>query len=84
MEEGTVKKMTWLYLVPVYIALWLWTWGALMADIQHLSDVNWANREYRSDLGFSCAIALLPPFWLLSPFMTGFYEHGWQLSRRTE
>lgn len=32
----------------------------------------------RSDLGFSALYSIIPPFWIASMLVTGFWEHGFQ------
>jgi len=74
--------------IPFCIAIWFWTWGVLMADIEFgnpmldpISECKFNSQHYRNHLAASCFFAMLPPLWLFSPFVTGFYEHGWTLSR---
>lgn len=68
------------------ILMWYETWAALFADVQAIGSISFANRNYREQLGVSCFFALLPPIWIGAPFMTGFYEHGWNwtFKRRTQ
>lgn len=66
----------------VCLVMYIWTFGACVADTQNWFGVAYAQEHYRKDLGFCGGWSLLPPAWLLSPFVTGFYEHGWQITRR--
>ncbi len=36
-----------------------------------------AREEYRHDLALSIGVSLLVFTWVATPFLTGFYEHGW-------
>ncbi len=66
----------------IYLCLWLVTWPALLADLQFdRRDKESADRNYRHDLGVTMLWALLPPMWVATPFMTGFYQHGFQFGR---
>ena len=69
-----------------WLALYVWTVGALMADSRHDLDfigespanrLRWEKNRYREKLAFCFGISLLPPTLPMSPFITGFYEHGW-------
>ncbi len=64
----------------IWLACWIGTWGALTAWYQADFPDASASR-YRGDLAFSCGISILPPTWVVAPFVTGFYEHGWCLTR---
>lgn len=33
---------------------------------------------YREDLGVAMLLSLFPPSWLVTPFLTGFYKHGFK------
>lgn len=72
-------------LVLGYLSMSLLTAGALLADLQGEIrddfDFRFAQENYRSQLGTAVLIALIPVTWVISPLMTGFYEHGWRLSR---
>lgn len=74
-------------LLLVYISLWLITAAGIMRDEQH-SSLEFADHGcgyYRKDLAFSIgwsAIPIIP--WVLAPFLTGFYEHGFGFSRLPE
>lgn len=67
-------------LVATYISGVYFTTGALLADIDAIGagEPRFQARNYRSNLGICTTFALFPPFWVASPLMTGFYEHGWQ------
>jgi hypothetical protein len=69
--------------VVIYLACWIWTLGCLMADLQGRFP-EMADNYYCEDLAVTCGISMSPPMWLLAPFMTGFYEYGWSLSRSKE
>jgi hypothetical protein len=65
------------------LAVYIWTWGTLNAKMEYDSS-NWHCEEYRSELGISALFAFLPPIWIASPFITGFYKFGWRLMPRPE
>jgi hypothetical protein len=64
--------------------IFIWTWGALNADIENIFGCGESNDNYRQNLAVTCLFALMPPFWIEAPFMTGFYQHGWALSNHPE
>jgi len=66
--------------VLIYIAAYLWTAGALFADFQHDSE-GLPGGWYRRDLGIAMFLAVMPPVWFMTPFMTGFYQYGWKLGK---
>lgn len=68
----------------IYLIMWILTWSALLADIQSIGDKQFANEQYRRDLGIAILFALIPITWIVTPFITGFYEHGLQFGRRTK
>lgn len=73
--------MTFFLVVFVCIAAWLWSWGTLNAEFMAIwYGSDHAREQYRNGLAISCFFALLPPTWIASPFVTGFYRHGWSLS----
>ncbi len=56
----------------VWFFMWAVTWPAVFADQLGYS--------CRHDLAFSIGWSLFPPAWILAPFVTGFYEHGFKWS----
>jgi hypothetical protein len=62
----------------VVILLWFATWTAQLAYFQR-EYPSVACESYRRDLGMSMLIAFFPPMWLITPFVTGFYKHGFQM-----
>ena len=67
----------------VYINGVLLNTGALLASFQGDSfGSRRANIDYRFDLGIASLLSLIPLVWFVTPFVTGFYEHGWQLGRK--
>ena len=53
--------------------------GALLADFQHM-DMDPKIRYCREDMGVAWGAGLIggPITLAMSPFLTGFYEHGFQ------
>jgi hypothetical protein len=39
---------------------------------------------YRGDLASAVGLSMFPLTWILTPFLTGFYEHGWRLAPSEE
>jgi hypothetical protein len=76
-----MSLMVILVFALVCIGLWFWTWGALMADSQ-CRFPTLASRDYRKDLAVTLLLSVIPTSWLITPFLTGFYEHGWTLTRQ--
>jgi len=67
------------------LIMWLLSWTALLAQFQSGAlDGAHARAWYRRDLGFSMLICAFPPAWIVVPFLTGFYEHGFQIMPRGE
>ena len=67
-------------LPAIWIAAWVLTWPALLADWQSIGDGEFAASSCRHELGAAMGVAILPPVWVVTPFMTGFYEHGLKFS----
>ena len=70
--------MKWLVLAG-YLIFAPFTYAALLAKANSISmgaGAGYAAEQCRSEAGTSAFLALLPPLWVGSPFVTGFYEHG--------
>lgn len=65
--------------VIIWFVMWSITWTALLADSQQRHYAGYECKYYRSDLGFSMFIGAVPLSWIMVPFMTGFYEYGFQI-----
>lgn len=64
--------------IAVYGLCWFLSTGAVLADLQlDDSDQSWRRSSYRDALGFAAFMSLIPPVWVICPFVTGFFEHGW-------
>ena len=74
-----MPNYAWKSLPVIWFVMWMVTWPALFADVQanHIKQ-EYADEAYRRDLGFAMGISLLPPIWIVAPFVTGFYEHGFK------
>lgn len=70
--------------ILLYAVITVLSAGLLLADIQAIGDKAFADKKYRSNLALCCGLALLPPFWFVAVFGTGFCEQGWRLSRRKQ
>lgn len=74
-----------LLVVVIWFCMWMITWPALLASFQgqFANDTSFNERWFRRDLAFAMGISLFPPAWVVTPFVTRFYEHGFQFGRRT-
>ena len=66
-------------LLPLWLIMWFLTWPALLAETQSLYTRSDPRCKYRDNLGIVMLFAALPPMWILTPFVTGFYEYGFQV-----
>jgi len=65
----------------LWLVLWMVTWPALFGWYQGNPFAQDFKREdCRTDMGISMLTGLLPPTWIIAPFVTGFYEHGFKFS----
>lgn len=90
-----MKTRTKILIPAIWFVMWMVTWPALLADTQQIypdvwGDGRWttkaierANTKYRHDLSVSMLFGALPPMWVFGPFLTGFYEHGFQFGRHS-
>ncbi len=80
-----MKRKIWLGIVA-WIAIGIINAGFVQADLEHALDYmgNKSCGGYRKDLGFSVGWSMLPMTPLATPFMTGFYQHGWRLTPRED
>ncbi len=75
MTAGGKALLAWF----AWFALWTATWPALLATFQAIpSNAYHAAVNCRQDLGVAMLIAAAPPSWVVVPFVTGFWEHGFQ------
>jgi hypothetical protein len=78
-----------LALFLAYIAISFGVSGAFLADAQwrypfgHKEDEKFRRVHYRSDLSACVFFGLIPISWIICPFATGFFQHGWQLRYKT-
>lgn len=64
-----------------YLALVTYNSAAMLAYFQ-AEFPTLAEEGYRKDLGAAIGMSLIPVIpWVLTPFVTGFYEHGFCLTR---
>lgn len=70
-----------LLIVIIWIGLAWVNAGFLSADFNHIGDdlPGFQYEHYREVLAASLGVSLLfgPAAWAITPFVTGFYEHGW-------
>lgn len=71
-----MKMLAIIALLAVYPAGVYVNAGFALANVQR-SFPTIAEEKYRADLGFAYGFSLVPIFWAVTPFITGFYEHGW-------
>jgi hypothetical protein len=62
-----------------YVILAFLHLGLFMADFLHDYPPERGIITYRSHLAVSAFFALIPVYWIIGPFLTGFYQHGWRL-----
>jgi hypothetical protein len=68
-------------IVIAWLALSGITYPAILAEEQHIGrDDGFAEEHCRHEMGTSILFSLLPPIWLGAPFLTGFYEYGFQFN----
>lgn len=79
-NQGLNRKKIRLLIVAGYAVFAPLTYGALLADIQNTGLPEYKVGHCRSDMGAAAGMALIPIFWVLHPFLTGFYEHGLQFT----
>lgn len=68
-------------LAIAYLPISFITFGGLHADMR-ASVVNTSIDSYverRQTFAAAVLFSLFPLFWLLAPFMTGFFAHGWNI-----
>ncbi len=71
--------------IALYIAVSLLNVSALLASIQSIGTLEHNQQTYRDELAFCIFIGFIPVAgFILGLFGTGFYEHGFQLRRRTK
>ena len=73
-----MSELMWALVVLLVTGAYVWTWGTLMAYFQSIEVPD----DYWSDLVVSAFFAIIPFAWIMAPFVTGFYQHGWTLSRK--
>lgn len=61
-----------------YVCMVVICTGFLVADFQAVC-CKQAREMYRANLRFSVGLSLLPSMWLVVPFVTRFFKHGWQI-----
>lgn len=78
----TKEKIITVVSVVGYFAMWTVTWSAALADLQgHYP----SNARCRQDMAFAMGWSLIPVApWIVAPFVTGFYEHGFKFSCEKE
>jgi hypothetical protein len=67
--------------------MFVWTWGTLNAHSDGDFDAmlpDWRCTHYRNNLSVCALLSLMPPMWVISPFLTGFYKYGWRLKPAPE
>jgi hypothetical protein len=61
----------------IWLIGWMVTWPAMFAHFEQHHD---CDTLWKTDLGTAMVVSALPPAWLLTPFLTGFYEDGFELA----
>ena len=64
-----------------YLALVYLHWGLFYADFRYdmplTGDASYDASERWNDCSQALLFAIIPPGWLIGPFVSGFYNHGW-------
>lgn len=63
-------------IMTIWVLLAYINTGFLLAEAQGRFP-RIAKEYYRSDLSFAVFVSCIPVTWIVTPFMTGFYEFGW-------
>lgn len=70
--------------ILLWVLLWMITWPGVLADFRadswKYSIDKTTTISCRKELAFSVAWSALPFAPFIAPFLTGFYEHGFQWS----
>lgn len=84
--EDEVSIIGYIFWFVVWLIFSAITAAGLNRDMQYCwgDEVSLARRSYRSDLALSIGCAIIPATWLIGPFITGFYEHGFGFSQRPD
>ena len=68
-------------LLVLYIIFWAVTWAGLLANLNATFPTLRCKRTCRVDMAFAMGLAAIPvASWVMAPFLTGFYEDGFQFS----
>lgn len=74
--------MIYAVVAAIYAIGFTVTLGAMMADsMAACRRADLLLSYYRKDLALAVFFALVPILWIAVLFFTGFYEHGWRISR---
>lgn len=81
-----VNKLDKFLLGAFFVGLWVCL-AIGNAGFLHASFMNgsyqylpYDKREVRQDLTICIGFSMLPPMWVITPFVTGFYQDGWTLT----
>lgn len=68
------------HIAAIWMVMFAFTYPALLADVQYVwrDKPVWQTERCPSHMGMAMLFGLLPPTWVIAPFVTGFYEHGFQ------
>lgn len=78
------KRLRWFMAGFIYTLLWWLTAGIDFAHKHAENDPFWASegpesryRHCRDDAAYAIGWSLLPPAWVILPFVDDFFEDGW-------
>ena len=78
MDNSTIGNV---FIGMFWVVMFFLTYPALLANFQailkHRPDLM--ADHLAEDRGVAMMFALFPPMWLMAPFLTGFYKHGFKL-----
>lgn len=66
--------------ITIWMTLSVITYGAIFAGFQGALNAfpQMQRNLCRQDMGQAALLSLIPVTWVIAPFMTGFYEHGFK------
>lgn len=77
----TRREWIKLTLVSLYLLQVPVTTGFINANLQHNACSSYPDEHrQREELAFAMFLGLMPIGWVITPFVTGFYQDGWTLS----
>jgi hypothetical protein len=73
-----MKRIAFWALIALYLLAWWITWTGMLANLNREFEDSYNRRSCRERMAFAMGWSLNPFAPLMAPFMTGFYEDGFQ------